>query len=247
MILRALLFDLWGTLLHDNPQRDSSRWDRRIRLLQEAFESCGEQHSSEVMSSAMRSVTNAYRDLQWQGRDVSAPEKVELFLEAIASGKATTRPAETLAALEEAMVAPGRSAPPVPAPGAFGALQEGRRHGLSIGLVSNTGLTPGYVLREALSAHGMLLYLDVLTLSDEARLAKPAPEVFRCTLDTIGVAPEDAVFVGDVPDFDVTAPLDLGMWTVLVGDRPAEGPEPHARIDTLHDLFDALRQLHLVD
>ena len=145
------------------------------------------------------------------------------------------------------MAAPERLTPPLPAPGALEVLEQARRRKLRLGLVSNTGLTPGYVLREVLADHGLLEYLEVLTFSDEARLAKPAAEMFHCTLGALGVAPDRAVFIGDTPVLDVAGPRAVGMWTVQIGQAPPEtGVRPHARIAGLEELFPALRKLGLL-
>ena len=108
-------------------------------------------------------------------------------------------------------------------------------------------MTPGYVLRQALDEMEMLQHLEVMTFSDEARLAKPAEAVYTCTLEGLGMRPEDAVFIGDSPGPDINAPQKLGMVAVQVGDRIEEGVTPDAQIDTLDELFPALRKLGLVD
>jgi putative hydrolase of the HAD superfamily len=117
---------------------------------------------------------------------------------------------------------------------------------LIIGLISNTGITPGYVLRGLLADYGLLPYFRILTFSDEARLAKPAEEIFRCTLEALEVQAAEAVFVGDMPELDVVGPQAVRMWAVQVGDRQLDGVRPHARIDGLPELFPALERLGLV-
>ncbi|MEX0786072.1 MAG: HAD family hydrolase, partial [Dehalococcoidia bacterium] len=137
--------------------------------------------------------------------------------------------------------------PSVPAPGAVDVLEEARRRDLALGLVSVTGLTPGYVLREILDDLGMLRHFGALTFSDEARMAKPAAEVFHCTLEVLGAAPREAVFVGDTPFADIAGPQAIGMWAVQVGARQQDGVEPHARVDALSELFPAIERLGLLD
>ncbi|MDP2674433.1 MAG: HAD family hydrolase [Dehalococcoidia bacterium] len=146
-------------------------------------------------------------------------------------------------AVDEALVGAIRHHPPVPAPGAHDVLEEARRRGLGVGLVSNTGITPGYVLRALLAESGLLAYLQALTFSDEACLAKPAPEMFLCTLEALRVAPANAVFVGDMPHADLAGALAVGMWAVQMGDKQLNGVQPHARIDALPELFGALEGL----
>lgn len=68
---------------------------------------------------------------------------------------------------------------------------DARRAGLAVGLLSNSwgNLYP----RERLEAA-----FDTVVISEEVRLRKPDPAIFRLTLDRLGgVSPEQAVFVDD--------------------------------------------------
>ncbi len=246
MAIRALVFDLWGTLLLDSPQKQEPRGRTRVRLACEALAAAGRPYPEEAVASALEAFSEEHRALHAQGRDIAAPERVELFLEQIEPGLGRRLPPDALRAVEDALATPGRLTPPLPAPGAGETLQEAQRRGLALGLISNTGLTPGYVLREVLADHGLLPYLQVLTFSDEARLVKPAEGIFRCTLEALGVEPAAAVFIGDMPALDVGGPQAVGMWAVQVGDQHLDGVEPHARIDGLPDLFPALERLGLL-
>ena len=68
-------------------------------------------------------------------------------------------------------------------PGAVEAVRELRARGLRLGLISNTGRTPGRVLRRLLEDADLLPCFDVLVFSDEARVRKPAAAIFRRVLD----------------------------------------------------------------
>lgn len=244
--LRALVFDLWGTLLLDDLPRGQTKRAVRLRLVREALIAAGRVYPEGRIAAALEALTDAYRAWHDAGRDVAIDERLVALLDGVEPGLAQRLSTKALQAVEDAIVAPGRQEPPSPAAGALEVLAEARRRKLALGLVSNTGLTPGYVLREALAGHGLLEHLQVLTFSDEARLAKPAPEVFTCTLEALRVKPAEAVFIGDTPKLDVAGPRALGMWTVQVGSQPADGTRPHARIDGLPELFPALRKLGLV-
>ncbi len=246
MAIRALVFDLWGTLIVDDPQRDEPRRATRARLALEALRSAGCPYPEETVTAALRSLGREHGVLHGQGRDISVPEKVELLLERIEPGLAQQLSPDALRAVERALVTPGRLSPPMPASGAMDVLLDAQRRDLALGLISNTGVTPGYVLREILADFGLLPYLQVLTFSDEACLAKPAKEIFSCTLEALAVEPDAAVFIGDTPAIDVAGPQAVGMWAVQVGDQQLDGVRPHARIDALPALFPALEDLGLL-
>ena len=72
-----------------------------------------------------------------------------------------------------------------------------RDRGIKVAIVSNCAENT----RPLLVKHGVDALADALVLSCEVRSAKPAPEIFRCALDRLGVAAEAAVFVDDQPGY----------------------------------------------
>lgn len=79
-------------------------------------------------------------------------------------------------------------------------------------------------------------YFDVTVISGVEGVEKPDPEIFRIALDRAGIAPGDAIYVGDHPFFDVEAAREVGMVPVLV-DRRGRHPDVDAiRITSLEDL-----------
>ncbi len=70
-----------------------------------------------------------------------------------------------------------------------------RAAGVDVALVSNIG----FDLRPMAAALGLADLVDAYALSYEVGACKPAPEIFRAALDGLGVAPRDAVMVGDTP------------------------------------------------
>ena len=99
-------------------------------------------------------------------------------------------------------------------PGAVEAVRELRARGLRLGLISNTGRTPGRVLRRLLEDADLLPCFDVLVFSDEARVRKPAAAIFRRVLDQTRVDPARAVHVGDDAVSDVAGARGAGMRAI---------------------------------
>lgn len=73
-----------------------------------------------------------------------------------------------------------------------------------IGVVSNTGKTPGHILRLLLRELNLMDYFDALVFSDEVGLLKPDPLIFDVAVRRLGVSRRDAVMIGDskVTDYD---------------------------------------------
>ena len=72
-----------------------------------------------------------------------------------------------------------------------------RSRGVKVAIVSNCTENTRALLVET----GVDALADALVLSCEVRAAKPAPEIFQCALDRLGVAADAAVFVDDQPGF----------------------------------------------
>ncbi len=247
MTIRALLFDLWGTLLFIRDVDDMEA--RRRRLLDRTvagLADAGHPYPEETVAVALVDFADEHSAMHRLGRDVSQPERLALVLERIEPGLASRMSGAALLAVEDA-VADVRLRDSIPAPGALACVEEAHGRGLALGLVCVTGLTPGYVLRDVLDGHGLLRHCEALTVSDEARMAKPAPEIFHCTLQVLGVEAHEAVFIGDTPFADVAGPQALGMTAVQVGNRQEDGVTPDAQLDSLEELFPALQGLGLVD
>jgi HAD superfamily hydrolase (TIGR01549 family) len=112
-------------------------------------------------------------------------------------------------------------------------LAELRRHGLLIGLVSNTGRD----LDEFVRHHG--LNVDASLSSGRHGKTKPHPTIFRAALELLGVEPEAAVMVGDSIDDDVEGARAAGIRGLLL-DRENRYPEVEEKLTDLRPLPAAL-------
>lgn len=75
--------------------------------------------------------------------------------------------------------------------------------------------------REESRRYGFDALTDDLVYSHEVHLAKPDPAVYLLACDRLGVAPEETVFVDDLPE-NVAAAADLGIHALHhVGDTGA--------------------------
>lgn len=120
-----------------------------------------------------------------------------------------------------------------------------RGRGLKLGLVSNA-IDPPELLHHDLERLGVAQRLDVAVFSSEVGRRKPDPAIFQRVLDTLGVAPERALMVGDRLRIDVAGAAALGMHTCqalwFVADEDEE-PEPEFRAFTQMDVLSAVRRL----
>jgi FMN hydrolase / 5-amino-6-(5-phospho-D-ribitylamino)uracil phosphatase len=113
------------------------------------------------------------------------------------------------------------------------ALEELRRYGLKLGLVSNTGRDlPAFIEHHRLD-------VDAALGSRAHGWTKPHPTIFQAVLDQLGVEPPDAAMVGDSIEDDVEGAQALGMRAILL-DREDRFPEYEPRLPSLLGLPAAL-------
>jgi putative hydrolase of the HAD superfamily len=87
-----------------------------------------------------------------------------------------------------------------------------REAGLRLGIVSNSD---GRV-EQALAEAGLREYFDVVIDSSLAGIEKPDPAIFLAALDALGVAADEALYVGDLYEVDVVGARAAGIEAVLL-------------------------------
>jgi putative hydrolase of the HAD superfamily len=99
-----------------------------------------------------------------------------------------------------------------------------RLHGHRLGVISNG---PSAEQRAKLRHLGIAHRFDTVVISEECRIAKPEPEIFRHACRQAAVTPEQATYVGDRYDLDALAARRAGLQGVWL-DRAGEAPIDHA-------------------
>jgi putative hydrolase of the HAD superfamily len=104
-----------------------------------------------------------------------------------------------------------------------------RDRGLRTGLLSNTHW-PREQHERWLARDGLLELIDERVYTSDLDVVKPHPDAFAAVLDAVGVAPLEAVFVGDRLWDDVEGARRAGMRTIWVRNDavPAYDVEPDA-------------------
>jgi len=123
-------------------------------------------------------------------------------------------------------------------PGAAETLAALREQGYRVGMISNT-IWPAELHIEDLAELGILPYLEHMDFSGELGFWKPNSQIFHHTLSKLGVASEEAVFVGDSPHDDIVGAQGVGMRAIWM--RSADFPLGDVRPDAL---IEALPELH---
>jgi putative hydrolase of the HAD superfamily len=101
-----------------------------------------------------------------------------------------------------------------------------------MGIISNGERTQQ---SRKLQQNGIGHHFRELILSDECGTAKPARRIFDLACDAMGVAPSEAVYVGDRRDIDAEAAREAGLHGIWL-DRSGLGEDSPWRIQSLAEL-----------
>ena len=238
----TITFDLWQTLIIDDREQGRARTQRRLEGALEALAEAGLEFSLDHLREAYRSCFRACRAIHKEELDVSFDEQVRMFIDLIDDGLASRLPIETVERITYWYAEAFFDYPPRVDPASRGVLEEMSRRGYRLGMISNTGMTPGSVFRRFLAQHDLLDFFHALTFSDEVLLCKPSSEMFHMTLDALGTSPDRAVHLGDHIANDIEGGNRAGMWTALLGDAEGQEPiaSPHVHVPTLAEWPSAL-------
>jgi len=235
--LKAITFDFWGTLFEWNG------WAADIR--RQAVRDFVARHRAELSPQVVDEAFAAglaAQDAAWRKSDHFGPAAIiehflaELRLEA---------PPESRAELQGLIEDPVPERVLTPIAGVEAAITRLRDRGLRLGIVCDSGMMVGRVLRGQLQRTGLAPHFvaEALAFSDEVGVTKPRPEIFRKALAGLGAAPSEAAHIGDLRFTDMAGARALGMRAVRFrgfNDDTGEGPEGDVAIDSYAELEAAL-------
>ena len=215
-----MTFDLWETLIFDESDRDEARGRDRYEGLQHEVANRG---IDLPMAAIKRGYDESAVRLQevWQrNEEVPIPDQIRMILE-LAAGRALNVSPAWMQSLEKAYVDPILATPPKLNAEAPKVLGELRNRGYKIGLISNTGRSPGEALRKLLQTYDILKFFDATIFSNELRCRKPDQRIFNEAARLLGSELANIVHVGDDPTTDVAGAKHAGMHAILL-DQDAE-------------------------
>ena len=247
--ITAVTFDLWQTLILDNRELGLQRAQARLDGARALLSRHGVDTDPDHVREAYRGCYRACRAVRSENRDVSFRRQVEIFINLIDDGLVARLPESAVAEIERIYAESFFDYPPRFHDATRETLESVRAMDLSIGLISNTGMTPGYTFREFLQRHDLLRYFDVLTFSDEALLAKPSDAIFLMTTDLLSARPDTTIHVGDHVANDVVGANRVGMKSIWIRGfyEPEDPDDPESQadvaVDDLSAVSGAVRQL----
>jgi putative hydrolase of the HAD superfamily len=116
-----------------------------------------------------------------------------------------------------------------------------RSRGIRTAIVSNTPWgSPAGLWREEIERLGPGELVDIAVFCTDVGWRKPARPIFDYVLDELQVHPEDCLFVGDDPRWDLAGPQATGIEAILIDRRGSLSIPDQEPIRSLHELLPRL-------
>ena len=218
-MIRAVTLDFWNTLMNDFhlPARDDLRATRLLEIVGPQ----GYAPDEYAIEAAFAKVWQHFDSLWYKkSRTPTTAESTAVLLRALRIKLPDETRRQVVTMLEEVIL----ERPPRPVPGVAETLPVlAERYALAV--VCDAAMTPGRVLRRVLALHGFEQWFSAFFFSDEHPWSKPDPRAFLTPLAALGVAPHEAVHVGDIQRTDIAGAQAAGLQAVhFVGINSSDAP-----------------------
>jgi len=200
-LTRAVIFDLFGTLVFEFPRAD---WEAWLSTSAAVLEADPDAFRSAWQATAIERQTGRLGDIEQNLKTVAA--------------RAGAWPSD--AQIAEALEARSSMYRKwfVPRPGAEETLGTLRTSGIALGLVSMCAPDTPSLWRTAPLGGAV----DVEVFSCEVGLRKPDAEIYLLACERLGVAPGECLYVGDGSYRELSGATAVGMRAVLIRDPDEE-------------------------
>ena len=226
-MIKAVTFDLWNTLIHDK-----SYTEQRMDILGGVLEGLGVQRRREELLEAHNASTAYYSDVRMREyRHIPVEERLDITLRSLKVE--ISAEAKRLIVKEFADIF--LVDPPLLKDGVRETLERLRPR-CRMGIISDTGITPGSVIRRYFEEEGILRFFSSTIFSDELGYCKPHERGFREALRQLSARPDEAMHVGDLLRTDVAGAKTAGMkavWLKVREGEKVEGVVPDYMITSL--------------
>ena len=211
--IKAVAFDLWETLLLEEDGFNARRTSARCRSLSRALDNFGVKISVKQLALAIKELASWLAGIWRSSREVSHLDQI-LFIIQTASHGAIKVKKEWIEDLSSAYASALFEVQPYLNPDALKVLKWLKDQNKRIGLICNTGLTPGFGLRRFLENKRLAKYFEFMIFSDEIGIRKPDPRIFQAAAKSFRLDPQQIVHIGDNLKSDIWGAKNAGFKTI---------------------------------
>lgn len=237
--LNAVTLDLWDTLITEVPRKNPGLRKHRMTLMHNDLRELGFDYDLAIIERAYAQSEGFCNEVWNSNRDMPLDDHFLFMLSCIDSDLPWKLNKNGLDRLRKSYSEAIIQMPPVLFPHSKEVLEYLSDIGYKIGLISNTGRTPGSVLRRLLDQMRIASYFDFMTFSNEVLVRKPEKQIFMHAIRGLKTLPRLSVHIGDDPEADFRGARNAGMNALLI-DGSGKGRRSDGVIGSLEDLLDRL-------
>ncbi|MEM2897550.1 MAG: HAD family hydrolase [Candidatus Bathyarchaeia archaeon] len=205
-MLKAVTFDLWNTLIQVKDYTEP-----RVKCLADALNEMGLSRECDEIRQAYRA-SHEYVHKIWREenhRHVSAEERLNHILKTLSVELPVNVKRHVLKEMRGFIV----SDPPLLVEGVTETL-EILNPKYKMGIISDTGMAPGNLLRKVLVGYRVLRFFDIAVFSDVVGFYKPHRLMFETALTHLKVKPFESIHIGDLLQTDIVGAKAIGMKAI---------------------------------
>ena len=245
-MIDTITFDLWNTLICTSPQDNLKYKNKRIEGFCSVLNKISRNVTQEDIERAYDKSFEIYKPIRDRNEDISALEQVQIILDCLENPILQNPTEKILIELEGVLANAIFSDLPNLIDGSEEILSYLYEKNYRIGLICNTGRTPGKVLREVLKRRNIAQFFNVMTFSDELKIRKPEPWIFLHTLNLLNASPSTSLHIGDELQSDILGAKMCGMkagWISSDQNKLRTGFKPEAKPDFILPAIFSLKDI----
>ena len=208
MALKVITFDFWNTIFDSSGGIERNSY--RIIAIKEEFSRLGADLKPENYQAAMKASWEYFNSIwKTEYRTPSANETVRFFWDYLK----VPYDEQAISTVEAAFAESVLHFPPKLVEGVEEVILSLREKYL-LGIVSDTGFSPGTILRQLLKDAGIYDSFQAFSFSDETGVSKPHHKAFMTILEQLDCPPHSALHVGDIESTDIEGAIGIGMKAI---------------------------------
>lgn len=212
--LKVITIDFWNTLF--DSQDGAIRNDSRLKVLFDTLKDIGFDFDIAKLNKIIQNSWKYYSEI-WE-KDLRTPEAEEIlnYIWQKMNFQDNKPAINYLVNFFEKSIL---YFPPNLLPGVVDAL-ENLSSNYKLAIISDTGFSPGLVMRELMKTYDVLKYFSAFSFSNETGVSKPHPKAFNVVLKELGSVPSDALHIGDIERTDIEGAVGAGMKAIRFDGDP---------------------------
>lgn len=206
---RLLTIDFWNTLYNSGNGRQRNAY-RQLALVNLLDNHAGRIVMGDEIEGAI-SETWKYFEKVWKDeqRTIGSEESVEFLLKHLRLEHCIQHAAGLVEAFSDSVL----KHPPYLMEGAKDVLEDISKE-YDLALISDTGFSPGKILKQLMEEDGVDRYFSVFSFSDETGYSKPHPEAFKRAITPLGHDVSNSYHIGDIEHTDIKGAKEIGMKAI---------------------------------